>query len=143
MAKVHVSEDGVVRPCTAKTPESCTAKGFDGANAKHFDNQADASAYVEKTMNNKFGETNTLKKFLKSKNESISENKEMNKSLKKNKFVSPLVSAKDVKVSNPVVAKMFKVNKGPAKVNQQFRAQLFSNAVPVKDSTKVAGMFKV
>lgn len=62
--KFHVSEDGVVRPCTAQTPDACTAKGLNGEKSEHFDSMAEGEAYSKKVMEEKHGAVKPLRKGL-------------------------------------------------------------------------------
>ena len=46
--KYHVSDDGIVRPCKAATPESCRANTDPAMKGKHFDSVADGdNAYAK------------------------------------------------------------------------------------------------
>lgn len=47
--RVHISEDGKIRPCEAKSPESCTARSKDGGKAEHFNDYDEALDYIERT----------------------------------------------------------------------------------------------
>lgn len=60
MAKVHVSEDGRIRPCKAQSPATCTAKGIDDEKALHFDTELQAKKYVESLYDKKIGTFNTF-----------------------------------------------------------------------------------
>lgn len=67
--RFHVSSDGVVRPCRAKTPETCRAKGLNGERAVHFNNEEEADQFVENYYEDKLGVFNTVESFtLSSKN---------------------------------------------------------------------------
>lgn len=60
MSAFHVSEDGVIRPCSAQTPEACTARKFSGERLEHFTDFDEASAYVERVYEKRIGAFNTL-----------------------------------------------------------------------------------
>lgn len=55
MARFHVSKDGIVRYCNAKTTDACRAKNVDGEKVKHFYNEQEAKQYVEKLYENEIG----------------------------------------------------------------------------------------
>lgn len=58
----HISEDGQVRNCNAKTPESCTARGPNGEKAEHFDSPVEAKQRSEELQEEKYGAFNTVQK---------------------------------------------------------------------------------
>lgn len=58
--KFHISQDGVVRPCTAQSPEACTAVGPTGEKSEHFNTKAEGEAYKEKVFGAEFGTTTTI-----------------------------------------------------------------------------------
>lgn len=60
MSRKHISEDGQVRNCTAKTPEACTAIGPDGKKAEHFPEYYAAKRRSEELLANQYGETSTI-----------------------------------------------------------------------------------
>jgi len=54
-SKYHVSADGVVRECTAETPESCRAKKAEGLDKQHFDSvESGSKAYENSQKANQF-----------------------------------------------------------------------------------------
>lgn len=54
-SKYHVSADGTVRKCTAKTPESCRAKKAEGLDRQHFDSvESGSKAYENSQKANQF-----------------------------------------------------------------------------------------
>lgn len=61
MSAFHVSEDGVIRPCSAQTPEACTARKFSGERLEHFTDFDEASSYVERVYEKRIGTFNTLR----------------------------------------------------------------------------------
>lgn len=65
----HISEDGQVRTCKAKTPETCTAKGPNGEKAEHFTNEAEARKRSEEILAEQYDNFPISKKSNKAKTE--------------------------------------------------------------------------
>lgn len=51
----HISEDGVIRRCVARSIESCGARGMDGDTALHFNDKESAKTYLESYYEGKHG----------------------------------------------------------------------------------------
>lgn len=52
----HISKDGQVRPCKAKTVETCTAVGPDGEKSEHFDDTVKARKRSEEILRSVHGD---------------------------------------------------------------------------------------
>lgn len=68
----HISEDGQVRTCTAKSPATCTAKGPNGEKAEHYNTESEARTRSEELLSELHNGFKTM-----SKNKNIDKNKKI------------------------------------------------------------------
>lgn len=62
MSRIHISDDGEPRPCSASSPATCRAKGPNGEKSEHFDNYEEARVRSEHLKEEMYGKFNTLAK---------------------------------------------------------------------------------
>lgn len=126
MGKFHISEDGVVRPCEAATPETCTAKGVGGmGKAEHFDSHEEARVRSEEVLNGEYGQFRTVAGVESSSRSALLKTSILN-------FGGEMIKDKNKTM-------MFKTKKYGQK-NSAFRSMMIEGAVPVKDE-KISAMF--